>query len=223
MLGTQATLAKGQREPTYILEGIVVTGSWNAQNGTIKITEGAGYAQLPDSGSEYTPIEATLLMPDVGQCGPPRGGEQVCFCRTQGGWVAWFDNCFQQSIPAKAGEWWQVHYDADGNIDAYIKLTNDAFSDGDDEGSLTLLVGALLSIATAGGLMVVARDDTSLVGVGDDPANMGDDQAVIRKTDLSDFADNIKDWANANFQSGTGSAGDGPDVPDGSSTVLAKD
>lgn len=217
-----STLAKDPREPGYIYEGIVVNGSWNPNTGTIKITEGGSYSQFPDSGSSFLPIEATLMTPSVGQCAPPRGGEQVCYTKAQGSWIAWFDNCFQQVVPAQAGEWWQLHFNAAGNVDAYIKLTNDGPTTGDGLAGFRALVGALFSLMTTNGLKIVARDDLAQVGVGDDPANMSSPQAVIRQKDLVAFAATLQTWANENFQSGTAAAPE-PTAPAGSTTVLAKD
>lgn len=218
-----ATGAAGRedRDAKYDLEGMALSGSWNPEDGTVQIMEGASYGTYPDSGDQPVPIVARLQSPARGQQYGPRGGERMIFRKALAGYTAHVDNSFDDSPGAPGGEWWQVHYNAAGEIDAYIKLTNDGVAQ--DDGGLMVLVGTLLSIATAGGLKIVARDDTAQIGVGDDPTSLDPAiNAAVMQDHLNTFAASIMAWANENFEGGSGAATEGPVVPDCSQTVLIK-
>ncbi len=186
-----------------------------------------------------------------------RGGEPVLLIPSQRGYVAKAIPDAQTndapgagpffSVQAPSGERWLCHRNSSNEIDAYIKLTNNG-SSGDGRGGLKLLAGALFSLATAGGISIVADDSTtqlqaqtagnfgiladdssSTVGIGSSGgAGLGSTDGVVRQKDLKSVIDALRSelqtWGAANFQSGTSSPPEPAEVTiDASATVLASD
>lgn len=211
-------------------EGVIVDGSWRAADASVEVIFADTYAALMDDPG-ITPLNhprVPLWTTHLEDTFAPVGGERVHLVPTQSGYAAILQRNADPDMPAvPSGERWIQHRNANGQIDAYIRWTNDGPSAGDGLGSLTALAGALLSVMTAGGLKIVARDDSGLVGIGDDPANLdATKNAAVTHDDLKSFAANIQTWAQNNFASnasGSGWTGAAPDVPDCSQTVLIKD
>lgn len=191
LFGTQRGIdAFNRTDARYDLEGVVVEGSWNPVDGTIQVQEGSSYAILGDDGDQPVIITAILNNTSKGQQGPPVGGERVTVRASQSGWTATLQNSYNESPQTPAGEWWQVHRNAVGEIIAYTKQTNDAFAVGDGLASSQHLAGALHSMETTAGQKIVARDDLLAeakagMGIGDDPINLDNlANAAPRQSDI---------------------------------------
>lgn len=196
MFGTQQAITSTSErgDEKYDLEGVVIDGSWDPVNGTVQVQEGASYSVFGDSGDQPMIITAMLINPSKGQQGPPVGGERATCWQSQSGWKATLENSYDESHQTPAGEWWQVHVDANGQIDAFYKIHNDAFNTGDAQASHEILSGAKHSQTTAGGLAYVARDDTNKIGVGKDPSELNQGGSIgnnaSRQSDMQEALEN---------------------------------
>jgi hypothetical protein len=169
MLATQSALDTGSasQHAPGLLEGIVISGSWNPVEATIEAVIGDTYAFIADSGDRFVTIIATMATGQIGDQYGPIGGERVLLYQTQSGWVAKLEHGYDDSPQAPMGERWIAHrkvQDPDGPPvwDSRLRLTNDG-SDGDGLGGLAWDGGSRHSVETAGGLQRVAEDSTQQV------------------------------------------------------------
>ncbi len=171
-------------------EGIILKGSYDPSDGTATVAFGDTIAVFGDSGD--TPIlvpRVPIKTPHVGDQYGPLGDERVKISATQSGYAAEMVHGPNDSPGAPAGERWIAHRRANGTYDTIIKLTNDAASKGDRKGGFSVSGGALIALATAGGLSLTMDDATGLIMIG--KPGLGTADALVTATDLQETANAI--------------------------------
>jgi hypothetical protein len=213
-------------------EGVIQ--AYNPADGTVRVTygdTGSMFSDTPDRQIDHPFIP--LLTPAHGRQAGPRGKERVIVIESQGGPVALLHHEDDDSPGAPVGEDWAVHRNSASAIDAYVKLTNDGSTQGDDAGGIQILAGGFAKIfttngwtfsfddtgkkgiiASPGGLSITLDDNNGVMtlGSGDDP---GSAEALIRASDLNSalsaqvnqLKTDLTTWAAAHLQGGSGATG----------------
>jgi hypothetical protein len=168
MVLSQVSAMLADREPPIAREGVVVGGSFDPTDGTAEVILGDTYAIvgddniIPDSGT--TVRRLPMLTTHLGDQYGPVGNERALLIPSQSGYHVLLhhdEDDAQAALPA--GERWISHRNASGEIDAYLRLTNNGATSSDAAGGLSALAGTLLSLTTAGGLSITADDATQRV------------------------------------------------------------
>jgi hypothetical protein len=108
------------------VEGVIVPGSYNPADGTVTVEyahTGAlaqGVAASPLRRPNYP-----LLSTTHGRQSGPRGGERCTIVPRAGGFGVVLEHDLDDSPGAQAGEEYYVHRNAVGEIDGWVKSTND--------------------------------------------------------------------------------------------------
>lgn len=199
------------------LEGFIVPGSFNPDDGTVHVTIGNTYAINQDE------FDAPLTLPNIristghiGTLGGPIGGERCVLHPVEGGFVATLVHDEDDAPGVQAGEWWAMRRQDPSQLggqpqQTFVKLQNDG-------------------VARVGG-----QNRTALiaprVALGYDDATDNND-GVMRISDGQQLANNIINAVQTAFnnfaktvQQGSGAP---PPILDqqtatGSGTVYAKD
>jgi hypothetical protein len=164
-------LAKAQElvSPLIGREGVVINGSWQPTGefaGTAETLQGDTASVLGDDGdAPISHAHISVGTTAIGDQYGPRGGERAVLLPTQSGWIKIFHHGPDDSPGAPAGELWRCHYNAAGQIDAYIKLTNDGDA-GDALGGLSMLTGSRFVLETASGFTVIIDDVAKAIRLG---------------------------------------------------------
>ncbi|MDE2102102.1 MAG: hypothetical protein KGL39_32955 [Patescibacteria group bacterium] len=164
-----------------MLEGVVISGSWDAVNATCQILIGdtVGY-EVPyfgDGISQPMLVTATLAVPAIGDQYGPVGGERAQVWESQGSYFAKLEHGHDDSPQAPAGERWILHRSAADPVsvayDSGVKLTNDGPNPSDKLGGTHVGEnGAISTLVTKAQTGVNTRDDIMKTGVGADPATL---------------------------------------------------
>lgn len=206
---------------------------YDPSDGTAEAIIGPTAAIIGDDGDSAVNPTRIPLSHQYGDQVGLRGGERVVLvdAPTQSGFLGFTHYGPDDSPGAPAGEIWRVHRNADGEIDAYQKFTNDGDA-GDGKGGIQELAGSYWQRKTAGGITITADDATDTVtvaigglsivvngkdgiitlGGGDD---LGAGFALIRESDLNSalsaqmnqLKTELTTWAAAHLQPGAGAAG----------------
>ena len=206
LLAVQSSLNNGGQSGDD-LEGVVVAGSWNPATATVQVTIGDTYAIANDgNGDQFAIITATVGTTYNDQYGPV-GGERVHLQRVGAGWVAHFEHADDDSPGAPAGERWIVKKNAAGSVIAYIKMTNDGYTNGDGFGGIKALVGKFLSFLTAGGYGIQVDDQNSETLLGQLSAiATGNPNKVARYSDLQTIVTALNNHYHGGNTAATGTA-----------------
>jgi hypothetical protein len=159
-----------RNKPPIGIDCIVQTGSYDPVSRTISAQEMVSAAELDETGvPQDDPVvyQNVAISSDWASEYGPRGGERCTLFPVEGGgFRAIFDKEQDDSLQTPSGEWWIAHKNVNGTIDAFVKLTNDSVNAGDGLASITALAGALLFIATQGGLVLRADDSLGYIEAG---------------------------------------------------------
>lgn len=164
-----ATVAATKAAPRgEMLEGVVISGSWDAAEGVVQVLVGdtVGYESqfFADGNQPFMPI-CTLVCPAIGDQYAPVGGERALIWESQGSWVCWLEHGPDDTSAVPAGERWIQHRSAASpNAVAYdsaLHLKNDGPTTGDSLGGAVLGgTGALTQSQTKSGARSTI-DDTA--------------------------------------------------------------
>jgi hypothetical protein len=205
LLNTMRLMAhrKKQREA---LDCIVLTGSYDPVARTISAQEMVSAVELDQDGNLVDTPVVYQNVPIAGDWSSeygPRGGERCTLIPVEGGaWRAIFDKEEDDSLQTPSGEWWLSHKDANGNVDAYVKLTNDGPNQGDALAAINALAGALLRVATAGGLILRADDSLGYMEVGDEGLDADLDAAATKRYVQQYVTDVFNEHTHSGVQAG---------------------
>ncbi len=172
-LAVQQNAAEVGRNAPRMLEGVVISGSWDPANATVQVLVGD---TIPFENVNFNSSGLNQpFMPVCTVCSPipydqagPVGGERVQIWEANGGGFAWYEAGPDDSPQAPAGERFIMHRSAANPnavvFDAGIQLTNDGPTTGDQlGGTLVGYQGALTALFTKGG-WVFSMGDTHLLG-----------------------------------------------------------
>ncbi|MDE2470087.1 MAG: hypothetical protein KGL35_15420, partial [Bradyrhizobium sp.] len=125
-----------------MLEGVVVSGSWDAAEGVCQVLVGDSIpfenANFADGNQPFMPL-CTLVSPAIGQQYAPVGGERALIWESQGSWVCWLEHGPDDTDSTLASGEFQVRHRSALNPSAFewdsaLKLTNDGPTAGDNLG-----------------------------------------------------------------------------------------
>jgi hypothetical protein len=183
-------------------EGTIVAGSWRAADASVEVIFCDTYAaQASDPAiapinHPRVPVWSTQYQDLYG----PVGGERVHLVPTQSGYAAIIQHNEDDAIPdLPAGERWVQHRNANGDVDAYWRHTNDGPTEGDGLGGAQYGgQGALSTFTTKSGHKVTLNDTTQQVTVetsGGHVTTMDDSAGTITTTTSSGHSIELNDPA----------------------------
>ena len=219
----------GERPAPVGRQGIIQ--SYDPTDGTVEVIFGDGAAIITgrqgDGDTPPTERRIPLITNHHGDQAGPIGGERCVVIPTQSGYAAHIIYDEDDSPGAPAGERWITHLDpATGEVNAYIKLTNDGKTSGDGLGGNRVLVGAYgtiettgghtialddtgkqITLTTAGGLTLILDDNTDTIQLAGSGNAAGG--AIVRDSDMqaafNAFAATVQTWGGENFSHGSSS------------------
>lgn len=146
-----------------VSEGVVASGSWDAAEATVQHIFGETAAISPDEDNDQ-PLSVDKMLvatTGIGDQYAPVGNERTVAIPTPSGHVLLFVHGPDDTPQAPSGERWIVHYNAAGQVDAFIKHTNDGPTTGDGLGGAHYGGNAALTQATTKSGHSLKMDDTA--------------------------------------------------------------
>ncbi len=157
------------------LDGVILPGTYDPTEGVVDVVDLESLAQVDEDDSAAQPMvwrRIQLLTSANGFQSGPRGGERVVVIQGASGDRAILEHGTDDTPGALAGEHHLVHRQSSpqlgtpGAIDAFVRLLNDAKSQGDGKAALNVLAGGLLTILTTAEAGIVADDQAGTVTIG---------------------------------------------------------
>lgn len=155
-----SAMLRQQPPPPIGEDAIVIDGSYDPSDGTVTAKYGDTDTMFPDTGDAVAmPTRVPLATMQLGDQYGARGNERAVLMAAQSGPIALLIHGPDDSPGAPAGERWIAHRDANGQVDAFIRHTNDGPTIGDGLGGAQYGGTAALSqLTTKAGRRVVEND-----------------------------------------------------------------
>ena len=143
------------------LEGKIVGGTWDVTDGSAAFQQGDTASSFGDDSDQNLIKSYPIMTSQPGDYYGPVGGESALVFQSQCGNVMGFIQSTVNPPQVPSGERWILHYNQSGQIDSFIKHTNDGPTTGDGLGGAYYGGDAALTTATTKSGHQLTLNDTN--------------------------------------------------------------